>query len=591
MIIDGNFGYADFTTDSRPPRVEQNVGLDLGIPGTNGPDWYQGGWPRFDLEGYSDFGTTQSYMPYLRDDRNIQYTGNFNWNSSSHNVRFGFDISQQHMNHNQAEGGWGAGSKGRFNFDRDVTRACLGPSTDDCELSDSTSRQSWAAFILGMPSRIGKNYLAEPIPYTTRNNLIGLYVRDRWQVKPNVTLSIGTRWEYYPMPTRAHRGMERYDWTNNRMFVCGVGEVPEDCGVEVSKSLFAPRVGLAWRVNDTFVVRAGYGITIDPYPLARDLRTNYPMFIENDLRGARDRNPVINSMAEGIELIVEPDLGNGIIPIDGTYFAHTMFTKFRRGYIQSWNITLQKELFYGFTGEIGYVANRSIRGIGRRDLNYGELGGGRDSQKLVAEFGRTAGTNATDNIGRNEYDSLQARLTRRFAGGWAVGMAYTLGKGMAYGLAGNSSDGSMKIDIPELFDLNGQLNGVDRRHNFQLTNIWELPFGPGKSMLTDGVGAAILGGWQVNNVISWYTGTPFDVGPGSSNCGSGCSGRADIVGPVVRLNGRGPGTPYFEPCRSARRYHRYGSIRDPVFSQDFQLGFQYFPQLPDHREYWDEVHS
>ncbi|UCF38525.1 MAG: TonB-dependent receptor, partial [Acidobacteriota bacterium] len=580
FIIDGNFGYADFTTDSRNPFLDQNVGLDLGIPGTNGSEWWQGGYPFWDLEGYNDFGTTDSFMPYLRDDRNIQYTGNFNWTSGNHNVRFGFDISQQHMNHVQPEGGVGQGARGRFRFDRDLTRGCLDNGDGTCSLSDSTSRQSFAALLLGMPTRIGKQFLTDPLPYTTRNNLLGFYVRDRWQVTPNFTLSIGTRWEYYPMPTRAHRGMERYDALTNTVDVCGIGQVPKDCGVSMSKSLFAPRIGFAYRITDTFVFRAGYGITIDPYPLARDLRTNYPMFIENDVRETNDWIPVIGSMSEGIPEIVVPDLGNGVIDIPGDVFAHTFLLNFKRGYIQSWNITLQKELFAGITGEAGYVANNFVRGMGRRDLNWGPLGGGRDGQQLVDAFGRTAGTNATDNAGHTRYNSLQTRLMRRFSSGYAVGASYTWSKAMASGFEGDDSDSSLKIDIPELFDLNRQVSIIDRTHNFQLTNIWELPFGPGQKFLNDGgVMSHILGGWQVNNIISWYSGTPFDIGGGqSTNCGSGCTGRADLVGTIQKLGGRGPGDPFYNPSAFAEPEDNtigtaaFGILRSPrTFNWDFSV--------------------
>ncbi len=79
-----------------------------------------------------------------------------------------------------------------------------------------------------------------------------------------LTLNLGTRWNYFPVPTRADRGLERY-WfpgtgdanLDNRVWVCGVGSVPKDCGVKVSKKLFAPSIGIAYRVTDTFVIRTG----------------------------------------------------------------------------------------------------------------------------------------------------------------------------------------------------------------------------------------------------------------------------------------------------------------------------------------------
>ncbi len=556
FVIDGNYGWAKFFTDSRNPFLDENIGLDfLGIPGTNGPEFWQGGWPYFDLEGYNDYGTVDSFMPYIRDDRNIQYTLNFNWTKGTHDIRWGLDISRQDMNHTQPEGGVGQGARGRFRFDRDLTRLCLqGDGQGGCDsFTGSTSRQSFAAFLLGMPDRIGKNFLSV-FPYGTRNWLNGFYVRDRWQVTPKFTLSLGTRWEYYPIPTRGGgRGFERYDPLTNLVSVGGVGQVPEDLGIDVSKTLFAPRLGIAYRVSDDFVVRAGYGLTIDPYPLARDLRTNYPLFIENDVRSAFDWLPVINGLREGIPEIVVPNLGDGIIGIPGDVFAHTIPLKFERGYVQSWNLTLQRNLFWGLNGEIGYVATRSIRGLGRRDLNWGPLGGGRDGQQLVAEFGRTAGTNQTDTAGHSNYNSLQTRLTRRFSGGISIDTSYVWSKTIASGFEGDDSDSGLKIDIPALFDLNRQLADIDRTHNFQFSNVWELPFGNGRRWLSGrGFLSHLAGGWQVNNIISWYSGTPFDAqGNGSANCGSGCSQRADLVAPVRNLGGIGPGTPYYDPASFA----------------------------------------
>ena len=78
---------------------------------------------------------------------------------------------------------------------------------------------------------------------------MGFYFRDRWQVNRRLTLNLGLRWEYYPMVTRDTRGVERYDWTTNQMLIGGMGNTPTDTGVTVSKKLFAPRFGLAYRAT------------------------------------------------------------------------------------------------------------------------------------------------------------------------------------------------------------------------------------------------------------------------------------------------------------------------------------------------------
>ena len=74
------------------------------------------------------------------------------------------------------------------------------------------------------------------------------------------------------------------------------------------------------------------------------------------------------------------------------------------------------------------------------------------------------------------------------------------------------SDDALRINIPEYYDLNRSLSDFDRTHNLNITNIVELPFGPGRRWLNDGgVLSQIVGGWQVNNIVSFYSGTPFSV--------------------------------------------------------------------------------
>ena len=272
---------------------------------------------------------------------------------------------------------------------------------------------SFASFLLGAPTTLGKT-LVTIIPYTSRNWEYSFYIRDRWHVNPKLTLSYGLRWEYFPIPTRVDRGMERYDPDINKMLIGGIGVVPKDLGIEMSKKMFAPRAGLAYRLTDTFVLRAGYGITNDPYPLSRPLLHNHPNIVELALFGSNAWTPA-GRLANGIPPVPVPSLGNGVIDIEPDVGAFTILPDFRRGYIQSWNLTLQKELKWNFVGEVGYVATRQIRQLGLGELNWAPVGTGRSGQQLFQKFGRTARARVITPIGGTHYDSLQARLERRFA--------------------------------------------------------------------------------------------------------------------------------------------------------------------------------
>lgn len=540
FIVDGNFGFFRQNTDVAQSDIGEKRGLDfLGIPGTNGSHAFEGGFPLFDLSTFSDYGTTDTFMPYTRNDDQYQIVANANWLRGAHNIRFGMDIYRQKLNHIQPEiGDTSLGARGGFVFGTGVTALRGG--------ANGNQYNSFAAFLLGLPSRIGKLNLTVA-PYTTRNWQYSLYARDQWQANKNLTFSFGTRWEYFPVPTRADRGLERYNVNTNMVEIGGVGSVPLNLGVEVSKGLFAPRFGLAYRITPSFVVRAGYGLTNDPYALARPLRTNHPVLL-NLINDAANGFSFVSHLAQGIPQVPVPGLGNGIIPIPGNVSAVTLPDKFERGYIQSWNLSLQKELKFGFTGELAYIATRQVRSLGVIQLNYANINGGNNGRQLVQKFGRTASTILVAPVGNSHYDALQARLDRRFSDFYQLGVNYTWSKSITTSGADNSDSG-LRVNIPQYYHLNRSRSGFDRPHNLQITNITELPFGKGRKYLNDsGVVSMIVGGWQVNNIISIFSGTPFSVtSSGSTLNAPGNSQTADLIKPSVTIFGNnGPGQKYFD---------------------------------------------
>ncbi len=541
LIVDAYYGYTRMDTNSQQPRLDEKLGLDfLGIPGTNGPRRFEGGWPRFQIDGFDTLGIAEDFMPYFRRDPQYQYVSNVNWIKGKHDIRFGFDLYRQHLNHTQAEIAGVAfhGAQGGFTFAGGPTTTRGGPS--------SNQFNSYSTFLLGLPTRVGK-ILQVPDEYSIHFWLHSYYIRDRWNVTPKLTLSYGLRWEYFPMPTRPDRGIERYDPSTNKMLICGFGSVPRDCGVEVGRRMFAPRFGLAYRATDTFVIRAGYGITNDPYMFTELLRANYPMLIALNIDQPNSFQPA-GRLANGIPPIRVPDFGNGIIDIPGTVAVASVPQKYERGYVQSWNLTLQKQLRYGFTGQVGYVATRQVRQLGYLDINAGQvIGAGAAGRPLRQRFGRTADTTFLVPFGTGQYNSLQASLERRFSRGLQLAANYTWSKSI--GMADNTDSRPAVSAIP-FFQLNRAVRGYDRTHNLQISNIWELPLGKGRRWVSSGrVASAVLGGWQVNHILSFMDGTPFTVGAsGTSLDMPGSAQRADQVKPKVqKLGGAGRGQSYFDP--------------------------------------------
>ncbi|MGH9370234.1 MAG: TonB-dependent receptor domain-containing protein [Vicinamibacterales bacterium] len=543
VVFDANMGWVRMTSNVEMSDLNENKGLDwLGIPGTNGPDPWDGGTPFFNLDGYADLGTTQDFMPYYRDDEQYQFVGNVTWLKGSHNIRFGSDMYFTTMNHIQPEIlDDSMGSRGGFAFDGGPTQLRGGPG--------GTDFNSFASFLLGLPSEAGRLKL-NVAPYTTRSWQYSFYVRDQWQVGPRVTLSFGTRYEYFPIPTRADRGLERYNLDTNTMEIGGLDGVPEDLGIKMQKNLFAPRFGATYRITDTTVLRGGFGITNDPYSLSRSMRTNHPVLL-NLLDEAAHSFTWVRPIEEGIPIIPDPDLSSGIIPVPGNVTVVTLPNEFDRGRVWSWNAAFEKELLWGLVGEAAYIGTRQINQLGQREQNWSPIGGGSAGRQLFQQFGRTAATILIAPIGDTHYNALQTRISRRFRDGFSFNVNYTLSK--AVGLAGASnSDQQPRVRIPDLYHLNEAVQDFDRTHTLNMRSIVELPFGPGRRWLSGGgVVAAIVGGWQLNNVVSLRSGTPFTVTTSTTPlnaAGSINQNPADQVKDAVEiLGGIGDGNSWFDP--------------------------------------------
>ncbi len=572
LILDGNIGYTAYDANSQELFLDKKIGSDvLGLPGTNGARPFEGGWPRFSVSNYTTMGGQgNGSRPFYNRDPRSQYVANATWTKGAHAIRLGFDSSFQQLNHTQVEFvGALHGASGGFTFAGGPTTLSGGPA--------SNQFNTWAAFLLGAPTAIGR-IKQIPDEYNVRTWMHSLYLRDQWQVSRKLTVSLGTRWEYFPMPRRVDRGLENYNPVTNKMEVCGVGSVPLDCGVSQSKRLFAPRVGIAWRPKEDFVMRVGYGISVDPYSLARPMRTNYPLLVVLNINGVNAFQPA-GRLRDGIPLIPEPSLGNGVVDISGLVAANSLERNYQRGYVQSWNFTLQKKLKWGFAGQAGYVATRQINQVGFRELNYAPINGGNSGRLLNTRFGRTAETRLVAPIGNSQYDSLQASLERRFSSGLHLGVSYTRSKSMGICCSANS-DGLAAIQIPEYYKLNRSRTNIDSPQNLTMNAVWELPFGKGRRFSKSGPASWLLGSWQINSIFSAVSGTPFYVTSSSASLNApGNAQRADQIKPNVAIpGGAGRGLSYFDPfAYRAVTDARFGtagfnSLRGPgIFNVDMGL--------------------
>ena len=528
FLIDASIGYGRFAPGTYPIQYGQNIGLDvLKLPGTNGPGIFYSGIPQFSVSGYETVGNPGSAIPFFWHDNQFQYNLNATRIVGSHNIRFGLDISREHMNHMTTESG--SGPRGGFSYTNGVTALNGGPTP--------TNFNAFASYMLGFTSSLGHT-IATEMPASTRAWRQGYYVRDQWQASRKLTLTLGLRYEYYPLITRAQRGIERYDLEKNIMLLGGIGDVPEDIGVRVSRTHFAPRFGVAYRLGPRFVIRAGYGINIDPYSLARPWRTNYPILLAMSLPAANSF-AYVSRTEDGIPPVPVPDASTGRVAIAGNVAASTLPDEFERGYTHTYNFTLQRELPWSMSFQAAYVGSHGNQAV-TLNQNWGDLGRGAAGQQLNKLFGRTAATNLLIlPPTSNDYNSLQTTVKREFVGGFQMQAAYTFSKSLNY--AGSYT-------IPSMYWMNRAVSPFDRTHNLQV-GFTAAPFGSGRRLANSGVARVLLGGWQFNGIFSRYSGLPFGVGAsGTSLNTSGASQTADQVKDRVEIyGGTGRGQSYFDP--------------------------------------------
>ncbi len=308
------------------------------------------------------------------------------------------------------------------------------------------------------------------------------------------------------------------------------------------------------------------------------IRANYPILIQVKLESPDGLTPA-RSLSQGIPAIQVPAEGNGILNIPSDYAWTGYPKKLDRGYIQSWNFTIQRELPGSFTGQVGYVATRSVRQLGLVDINAGQvIGAGEDGRPLLTRFGRTASTVFLQPVGDGHYNSMQAQLARRFAAGLSLNVNYTWGKAIS---PNENSSGTPNVQALPYISRNRALTSSDRTHNLGITNVWQIPLGNGRRWLREkGAVSSILGGWQINNMISVMSGVPFSIfADGTSLNLPGSNQTADQVNAnVQRLGGVGRATPYYDPTAfaevTAARFGSsgYNTLRGPgLFNWDFGI--------------------
>lgn len=559
LLVDANFGFTrQYLSSMSGDLALGDYGSSssgLNIPGTNynGQSLY-GGIPYFAFTTYASLGNASPANPFLF--RDNQYTGNVNasWIHGKHSFRFGSEYLHTAINHLQAGSGSYASPRGTFVFGGGVTAPAGG---------SLTNVNSFADFLLGQSTNYQKGVQIFN-PEALRLSTFGFFAQDTWQLTKDLTLNYGARYEYYPLPISDHFGTIYYDpalrssvtdtygtHQVGTVVIGGRGGNPQHAGIDNHWGMFVPRFGLSYRANPKTVVRAGFGMTVDPDSL-RGMLQAYPAAPTLSVTGvnsyvaATSINAGLQTTANqvGIPAIPLPDITSGFVPLPANVSTYHMAKDFRRGYIYSYNLAVQRELPYQFTATVAYVGTQSIRQQTSVNINPAAPGGGNTGRLLNTTYGANTSNSDINEImpfhGTN-YNGLQTQLTRTSDKHGATGIVYTFSKAMD--ASDNGYGGGLTFSYPTVWNRDWALAGYDRKHNFQWWSTYVLPFGKGQSYLASGPAGYVIGGWSLSTILSRVSGTPMTISASSGLLNApGNSQVADVVAgvnPILGTNTNG----------------------------------------------------
>lgn len=524
LVNEFRFGYARFGFDQDDLITDQTAADSLGIGNINLPDFPQtGGLPFIQLgTGYTTGGSTFKPLSFL--DNNFQISDNVTKQLGSHSLKAGVDFRFLNVTPT-----FSLLPTGYFYFNGAFASLTGDPNYSffDPDAFYGNGGSDIADLLLGLPgfTSIGLQ-LTDP---RTKSHETGFYVQDSWQVNQRLVVNFGGRYEYQSPFTEKDNNISNFDPLTKTVLLAGRGDNSESL-INPDKNNFMPRLGVAYKITDRTVLRAGYGLFYTPENDARSdvLTKNFPFATRqdffNDIFGGL---PFAYNLDAGITRTTAVTIPDGASSINALTIPNAknqsffhVDPNFKTGSAQLFNVVLQHELFSSFTVEAGYVGSVSrklpyaIGNINRNGLISNQLG------RIEGQF----------SLGEGDYNSLQIKADKRFTKGYSFFAAYTFAKCMDNGPAPfNLGRNNQSPQDP--FDLEAEraVCGYDVKHNFVGSFIYELPFGQGKRFLGDSTAVvdAILGGWQVNGIINLRTGLPVNVIRSSAD---GTSLRPNVIG-------------------------------------------------------------
>lgn len=515
LSVRAGWNFALFKRDNPASTNRAFLNAQYGIRG--GDLTLPGGFSQFSLTGYRALGIG-GFNPVDRDSQNRQISGDLSWIRGSHTIKAGLGLIASQNNILSSRN-----TVGNYTFNSQYT-------------SDGA-----ADFLLGYAQSWNWN---TPINIQLRTYNLSTYIQDDWRISNRLTLNLGLRYELSPPWVERYNKMGIFDIDTTpgspSLVYAADGSRASRALIKTDTNNFMPRVGLAYKLNNSTVVRAGYGIFyayMEPFGDNEHLVGNPPFAYGVTLAGS--------TTAPAFQLAGGPPAGS-------TEFARAtglQFSSFERNpkgsAAHQWNFNIQRQIGADWLVEVGYSGSRGLHLLRQYEGNYSAPGAGALNSKRIYRSLVIPGTGITTsplaevyshrNDGNSSYHALLTKVERRFANGFTLLSSYTFSKaiGDTCGGAAQGNTTGCGYQDPRNMRAEKSIDNQDIPHRFVASTLYDLPLG--RSIQLPKYVSAAIGGWSVGSIFTVQSGVPFTptVAGNPANIGSiSIVNRPDIVGDV-----------------------------------------------------------
>jgi hypothetical protein len=352
-----------------------------------------------------------------------------------------------------------------------------------------------------------------------RSKDMGFFFQDDWKVKPNLTLNLGLRYEYFtPFRDAKNRLSNITFGPGGVLTTARVGSVPRL--IDRTMRDFGPRFGFAWspsRLQGSSVVRGGAGLVYNRPDdvLFGNAAFNPPDYARFSICCGTSSTPFVNGQilytlgASNAfnSYPANPALARGIDPVTGAICGDPGCTPakdipveiyggsphYRDAYVYIYSMEIEHRFPWQLIATAGYQGSNSHKLTRLVNQNFLQA----PSPSFFAVYVPTSDVNAN-------YNALNLRLRRQFSSGFSFDAQYRYSKSIDQ--LSNEGPGAVTNQTdPAHPQTEHGPSDFDVRHNVNFYALYDLPFFRNRSSWT----GKLLGGWQLNGLLTWHTGFPW----------------------------------------------------------------------------------